>query len=294
MNTVYLDVLIAENMLMNFVILHITSRITSTASSIKRLMFGAAVGTAYAVIALYIETFFTALAGKLILSAFMVVIVFWPVNFKRFMRFSVFFYAVTFLFAGVSFAVLLSGNTKAVSNLLITVCLGYLLITVLENYIKKNKNKKNISANVYIQFDKNSGEGVWLPAIVDTGNSLRDPFSGKPVIIAEVAAVEDMIPGEICEQIKDNSLNFVTEGILSTSSGAEWLKRLRMIPYKAIGTENGMLTGFKADVVRIMEGGEEGTKGKGAELTGIVVCLYAEALFEDEEYKALLAPEMIA
>ena len=67
-----------------------------------------------------------------------------------------------------------------------------------------------------------------------------------------------------------------------------------MIPYKAIGTENGMLTGFKADVVRIMEGGEEGTKGKGAELTGIVVCLYAEALFEDEEYKALLAPEMIA
>ena len=52
MNTVYLDVLIAENMLMNFVILHITSRITSTASSIKRLMFGAAVGTAYAVVAL--------------------------------------------------------------------------------------------------------------------------------------------------------------------------------------------------------------------------------------------------
>ena len=55
-----------------------------------------------------------------------------------------------------------------------------------------------------------------------------------------------------------------------------------------------MLTGFKADVVRIMEGGEEGTKGKGAELNGIVVCLYAEALFDDEEYKALLAPEMIA
>ena len=96
MNTVYLDVLIAENMLMNFVILHITSRITSTASSIKRLMFGAAVGTAYAVVALYIETFFTALAGKLILSAFMVVIVFWPVNFKSFMRFSAEFHLLCF------------------------------------------------------------------------------------------------------------------------------------------------------------------------------------------------------
>ena len=78
MNTVYLDVLIVENTLMNFVILHITAKITSHPSSKIRLLIGAAVGTVYAVLALFIETFFTALAGKLLLSAVMVFVVFIP------------------------------------------------------------------------------------------------------------------------------------------------------------------------------------------------------------------------
>ena len=159
MNTVYLDVLIAENTLMNFVILHITAKITSHPSSKMRLLIGAAVGTVYAVLALFIETFFTALAGKLLLSAVMVFVVFTPKCIKDFFRFSLFFYAVTFLFAGLSFALVLSGNTKAVSNVLITACMGYLMIEAICKFVKKQIKSDKILTDVYIQFEAASKDG---------------------------------------------------------------------------------------------------------------------------------------
>lgn len=292
MNTVYLDVLIVENTLMNFVILHITAKITSHRASKSRLLVGAVVGTVYAVLALFFETFFTALIGKLLLSAVMVFVVFVPKHIKDFLRFSLFFYAVTFLFAGLSFALALSGNTKSVSNILITVCVGYLMIETIYKFIKKHMKNGRIFTTVYIQFDAESKDGIWLPAIVDTGNSLRDPFSGEPVIVAEITALKKIIPDEICALVSENNLEYITECLNSVSS-IQWKKRLRLIPYKAVGTENGMMTGFKADVVRIKEGGEQGNEAFN-ELSGVVICLCAEAVFENEEYKALLASEMIA
>lgn len=292
MNTVYLDVLIAENTLMNFVILHITAKITSQSASKTRLLVGAGVGTVYAVLALFFETFFTALVGKLLLSAVMVLVVFMPKKIKDFFRYSLFFYAVTFLFAGLSFALVLSGNTKTVSNILITACVGYLMVEAICNFIKKRIKMGRVFASVYIQFEKEAKEGVWLPAIVDTGNSLRDPFSGEPVIVAEISALRELIPDEICDLINENNLEDITKHLTSVNS-TQWIKRLRLIPYKAVGTENGMMTGFKADVVRIREGGEQEIN-QDNELSGIVICLCAETVFENEEYKALLASEMIA
>ena len=293
MNTVYLDVLIAENTLMNLVILHITAKIASYSASKIRLVIGALVGTVYAVLALFIETFFAALIGKILLSAVMVLVVFLPKKIKDFFKYTIFFYAVTFLFAGLSFALLLSGKTKAVSNILITVCVGYLMVAAIYGYIKKYQKHKEIFVEVYIQFDKNSSEGVWLPAIVDTGNSLREPFSGQPVIVAEISALKAIMPAEICDLIKENNIDYIPEHILLSIDSSQWVKRLRLIPYKAVGTENGIMTGFKADVVRIREGREQ-EKNKDSVLNGIVVCPCAETVFENEDYKALLASEMIA
>lgn len=282
MQVVYLDVLIIENMLMNYVILHISSKASGFASSKIKLVSGAAIGTLYAILSLFIKTFFTALAGKILLSAIMVYVTFFPKNIKDFLKISAFFYAVTFVFAGLSFAALYMGNVSVSGNVLITVCLGYLLINVIMSHVKKRQKAASVAAEVYIQFDGNSDAGVWLQAMVDTGNSLKDPFSGKPVIVAEIGAVEKIIPYEVCDYIKQNTAEYIQ---------GEWGKRLRLVPYKAVGTENGILAGFRADVVRI--GGDDDDKNI-IELNGIVVCLCTDVLSENEEYKALLAPEMIA
>lgn len=292
MSTVYLDVLVIENTIMNFIILHITSKFIGCELSVLRLSLGAMAGAVYAVIALFISSSSVAFVGKLTVSLIMLLIAFGRKRKKEFIKTVTYFYAITFMFAGLSFAILLSGKANAASHIIITGGTGYLLIFLVSKFIKRSRKKTN-AASVFIQFNKEGHNGVWLPAIVDTGNSLRDPFNGEPVIVAEAAAVGEMIPKEISKYIRENDYEIISKELSKASNCGEWLKRMRLIPYKAIGTENGMLTGFKADVVRI-KGGGEGESDEIFELNGVVICLYGENLFDDEEYKALLAPEMIA
>ena len=286
MTDVYIDVLIFENLVMNYVILHITSLAASRRTKWYRLLAGAAIGVVYAVISLWLTAFLHALIGKILLSAAMVLAAYFPKKIKDFLRISAIFYGVTFLFAGISFALLLTGKVKSAGNILATVCVGYILLLILAECIRKRKQTGESAASVFIQFEKTAQNGVWLPAIVDTGNLLRDPFTGTSVIVAELGAVEPQLPEAVLSYIKESSGDPLPADN-ETVSG--WERRLRLIPYRSVGNENGILTGFKADIVRI--GSKEGPN---AELNGVVVCLYDKALSENEEYRALLAPDMLA
>ncbi len=289
MNDVYLDVLIFENMIMNYVILHITSLTASRCSRWYRLLAGAAIGTLYAILSLWLSAFLHALLGKILLSALMVIVAYFPKKFKDFLRLSAIFYGVTFLFAGISFGILLTGKVKSASNILATVCVGYLLVLVIARCIQKHRHAEQSAAQVFIQFERTADNGVWLPAMIDTGNSLRDPFTGTSVIVAELEALAALLPKEVSESIRENGTGDILNSASVVCTAKGWERRFRLIPYHSVGHENGILPGFKADVVRVSEDG-----GEGAELNDVVVCLYEKALSEDEQYRALLAPDMIA
>ena len=289
MNDVYLDVLIFENMIMNYVILHITSLVASRRVKWYRLIAGAAIGTVYAVISLWLSAFLHALIGKIILSALMVLATYFPKKMKEFLRISAIFYGITFLFAGISFAILFTGRIKSASNILVTVCIGYIIVSVIGGCIQKRKHAEQSAAKVFIQFEKAGDNGVWLPAIIDTGNSLKDPFTGTSVIVAELGAVEGMLPKELLDYIRENGSGDILNDASAVAAAKGWERRFRLIPFNSVGNENGILPGFKADVVRVSE-----TDGKDSELSDVVVCLYEKALSENEKYRALLAPDMIA
>lgn len=288
MNDVYIDVLILENTVMNYVILHITSIAVSSRVKWYRLLSGALIGTLYAVISLWLSVFLHALIAKILLSAVMVTVTFFPRNIKTFARISACFYGVTFLFAGISFALLIAGPVKYTGNILATVCVGYIIVMSLAGYVKRRHMASDVSADVFIQFDKEYGEGVWLPAIIDSGNLLRDPFSGDPVIVAELDALEKELPCELYEILRNKNTDILDDAS-AVSDAKGWENRFRLIPYNALGNENGILPGFKADIVRVNNG-----KRDSAELRGVIVCLYEKALSEDKQYRALLAPDMIA
>ena len=289
MKDVYLDVLIFENMVMNYVILHITSLVASRKSKWYRIVAGSAIGTLYAIVSLWLSAFLHALIGKILLSALIVLVTYFPRKMKDFLRLSAIFYGVTFLFAGISFAILLTGKVKSASNILATVCVGYLLVLVIARCMQKRKQADQSAAKVFIQFEIAADNGVWLPAIIDTGNFLRDPFTGTSVIVAELGALEDLLPKEILAFIRENGTSDILNDASIICAVEGWERRFRLIPYNSVGNENGILPGFKADVVRVSE-----KNGEDAELNDIVVCLYEKALSEDEKYRALLAPDMIA
>jgi stage II sporulation protein GA (sporulation sigma-E factor processing peptidase) len=65
------------------------------------------------------------------------------------------------------------------------------------------------------------------------------------------------------------------------------MKRLRVIPFEALGTENGMLVGFKPDSVYIEKDAE--TKS----IKDIIIAIYSKKLSKNGDYKALLHPDLV-
>ncbi len=75
-------------------------------------------------------------------------------------------------------------------------------------------------------------------ALRDTGNTLRDPVTGHPVLVVSAAIGRDL------QGLTDEQLASPIETMQSVSG-------LRLIPYRAVGQPGGMLLAVKPDLVRI-------------------------------------------
>ena len=79
------------------------------------------------------------------------------------------------------------------------------------------------------------GRVCWLRAFVDSGNSLREPLTGKPVILVDEKGRK--------------KLNF---------EGEDFAARVTAIPYQAVGVEHGMLMGIRLDRMEFQGKGRDG------------------------------------
>ena len=70
---------------------------------------------------------------------------------------------------------------------------------------------------------------------------LKDPISQKPVIVATKRSLKNVIPHEILEDIK----NILGGDRLGDIKPFE--KRIKVIPFKSLGNEHGMLIGIKSE-----------------------------------------------
>ena len=84
------------------------------------------------------------------------------------------------------------------------------------------------------------GRTLHLTALVDTGNTLRDPVSGLPVLVADASAGEKLL----C--LTQHQLQHPIETI-----AAGGCPGLRLIPYTAVGQTNGLLLGLRVEELSI-------------------------------------------
>lgn len=302
MNYIYADTYILENLIMNYFILYITSYILRTNAKWYRLLSASALGTLYAFITLWMDSILTTFIGKILISILMVYISF---IYKRkssdskkqkiyyLFKIIIVFYAITFIFAGASFALLMSGKVKNMLRYIIAICLSCLIINGFVKTLKLKNTKDSSKAEAFIQFERNSNLGIWLPAIIDTGNSLCDPFTGQSVIVAELSAIHALLPKEVSSYFEKNDIDFVLDTSLSAINDTEWKKRFRIIPFKAIGKENGILPAFKADIIKIKikKSNTQDTYIK--EINNVIVSIYNKTISPNNDYCVLLAPDMI-
>ena len=192
--TIYVDVLIVLNTLVNYFILLAVRKITRSYTKRWRFASGALFAGLSSLL-IFVESLGVVMTLLKIATAILTVIITFglkPLNllFKR-----VFFlFTITFIFGGFVLAVymLFDKDILLYSNgivyfdvnmtfLVICSVISYILITLVTKFTDKKapKNKE------YMVCVENNSKSISCLGLMDTGNNLCDPFSGYPVIIVE-------------------------------------------------------------------------------------------------------------
>ena len=111
------------------------------------------------------------------------------------------------------------------------------------------------------------GKAATLSVMLDTGNMLTDPLTGHPVIIAEKSALKGIVP--------------IGVDLTDPIAMSQHIKGIRLIPFKSLGCENGLLAGFKPDKVCADCDISE----------NITIAIASGSLSKSGEYNALAGPE---
>ena len=241
-------------------------------------------------VAIYSNIFF-----KIILSIIMVYIAYQPQKLKQLIRQVIIFYLTSFLFGGVAFAliyvikpqeILMKNGLFLGTYPLKTIFIGAIIATIILitgfKIVKTKISKKDMYCNIKIIIEKKQVETT---AIVDTGNMLKDPITGVPVIVVESSLLEKIIPKEILqntEQIIGGDFKNVPEIIRN-----KYIAKLKLIPYSSLGRQNGMLIGIKSDEI-IIE-----TEENAIRKDNIIIGIYNKSLTKRGEYRALIGIDIL-
>lgn len=278
MTVIYIDVLFLLNLVVDYLLLLTTARITGETISRVRLGLGALLGALYAA-----AQFLPALgwlARPLCKMAFAVLMVL--ISFggsRRLLRLVLVFFAVSAALCGVVVALQLVGSEGLtleqgvlytgfdVRLLLITVIVCYVVMSaVLERAARHGGVRRDLcTAEVTI-----GGATLRLTALRDTGNTLTDPVSNRPVMVAEARALRPLLPAQLDPAEPVSSLSRLQDETLK--------KRLRLLPYRAVGVDHGLLLAVRTDRVVI---------GK-RKWDGLLVALSPTPVSDGGGYQALI------
>lgn len=93
-----------------------------------------------------------------------------------------------------------------------------------------------------------NGRHQTVTALYDTGNTLRDPVSGRAALVLERRAAEDLWPQEVAEVL---SQPLPPEEKMARLHRQGWGLRFTLLPFRAVGTEGGLLLAARSDYIEV-------------------------------------------
>lgn len=114
----YIDIILFENVIMNFIILLATGTICKVKFKYFQMFLASLIGGLYAIM-LYISNsvLYTNLFMKLLLSICIIYIAFKAINFKTFFKQWIIFYLTSFCFGGVAYYLLYGVNPNLIKSM---------------------------------------------------------------------------------------------------------------------------------------------------------------------------------
>ena len=293
--TIYIDIIIVENLIMNYIILYATGLISKSKISYLRIFFASFIGAIYAITE-YVSklNIYSNMIVKIILSIIIVFIAFYPQNVKKMCKQLILFYLTTFTFGGVAtylIYVLKPQNiiikngmfvgTYVLKVIFIGAIIGTSILIIAFKFAKNKITKKDMICKVKIKLN---GKEITLDTMVYTGNMLREPLTGNPVVVVEKTSLYELMPKEILnntESILGGDFEKIPEYIKN-----EYISRLKIIPFSSLGKQNGMLLGIKPEKLEVINDQLEEEKNNA------IIGIYNKSLTKRGEYKALIGIEL--
>ena len=290
----YLDLIILENLCMNYLILYTTGKLLNRDIKKMRIFVGSLIGALY-VFSLYIDVSNLALnISKIIMAFALIKIGFNSKSVKYIIKEVAVFFMISFVFSGCALGFIhfmkpkviyivngvIIGGEYIFELLMISAVISFLLIKVSMRLIKlKQKlSKADMICKIEIGLDSKS---ITLNALLDTGNLLTDPITKDPVIIVERNKMINLIPqGEF---YKIDNLLGGDEFFECDSYNA----RLRAIPYVSVGNKNGIMVAYKVDFVKVEYQDEIN------EIDNVLIGIYNDTLTKNNKYSALIGLQIL-
>lgn len=297
--TIYLDILVIINLIMNYLILWTTGQLIKVDYRVWRLILSSISGTLYTVLILFPQMqFWNNLIVYFLVSLIMMIIAYFPLHLRQFFKAMGYFYLITFLAAGVLMAGynlnLKSQFSEITGNFNLSLkdtwifLLGIAVLWLLGKFSWKIFQGQMPGSHflfpLVIEF---GGEKLKVQALVDTGNQLKDPLTDTPVIIVELDFLLDVFPEQIEEIFTNYDLQSEIEELATALSETTWANRFRLIPFSAVGNQQGLLIGLKPDKVVFNLKEEKITTDH------VIIGVYDQQFEEEASYAALVNPELL-
>lgn len=250
MTVVYIDRVFVLNALVDYLLLLTTAALAGTPLRRGRFALFAALGGLYAV-----GTFLLPLLGTPIFRLLAGVVIAFPAFFRdpRPWRLTALFFLLSGALAGLLLAIGLAvGSPTCVMQrvyyadvswavLLGSATLFYVLLHLVFRQSARYGGGDTVEVTIVIQ-----NRRCRLRALRDSGNALRDPIHGRPVLVAETAALSSLWDGKTME-VLSSSLAAEEKMALLYGKGISFT----LLPYQSIGNSSGLLLAVRSDYLRI-------------------------------------------
>ncbi|MBQ7841494.1 MAG: sigma-E processing peptidase SpoIIGA [Lachnospiraceae bacterium] len=259
----YLDRMFLLHFPLHFLLLYLTNSMMESTVKIRRLLFVSAVQTCFylAVFALPAGPKFW--PGKWLLFSVGTLFCLW-VSFHfsavEELIYAGFRYIAAAIYLGGALTAVRAGNAAAdntVAGILVTAVAAAAAVV---GFLNKSRKKSRIP--LWKVTVKNGGRTLEVTALMDSGNSLYDPISQKPVCI---------VTGEVADALKL----------------FEKPERFRAIPYHTVGEKQGVLMAAAADQMYLQKGEQKLFRKQ------VILAVSRQPLSGAGQYQMLLHPAIL-
>lgn len=245
MQTVYLDVLFCVNFVIDYIMLCSCRMVLSLHTGRLRMLLSASVGGLGSFVLLLPPLPFAAsLAISIAQAGVMIAAAFAPIPARTFIKASGLLFGISFCFFGAMTAVmtLFTPKNTIVRNSAVYIGIPPLLLVALTlafyfmlRLFYRFLNRGSVHSSRCDAVIEYHGIRHLSSGIIDTGNTLHEPFSGKCVIVGSEKAFKEMFDAQ--EYLR--------------SDGSYPDRSIRLVPYSSVGG-SGLMPSFRPSRITVI------------------------------------------